>query len=116
MKYPVQDLIDAITSSLSSIEASKTFKIPARTIRSHRQTLSQKYGAGRHRYLNDEQDYLLSLIKLLPDYDFTVTSDVALQLAAEYIKLTGSSSIPGCKWLKLFVKRHKSKVRNDRRK
>jgi hypothetical protein len=97
---------------LSSIEASKAFKIPTRTIRSPRQAPSQKYGTGRHHYLNDEQeDYLLSLIKVLPEYGFTLTNDVALQLAIEYIKLTGSSSIPGRKWLKLFVKRHKTEIK-----
>jgi transposase len=74
MKYQVQDLVAAVTSSLSSIEASKRFKVPARTIRSHRQTPSQKYGSGRHRYLNDEQeDYFLSLIKLLINYKSKLT-------------------------------------------
>lgn len=112
MKYPVQDLIDAIKSDLNSVEAFKAFNVPARTIRSHRQTPSQKYGAGRHRYLNDEQeDYLLSLIKLLPEYGFTITNDVALQLAAEYMKLIGSSFVPRRKWLKLFVKRHRTEIK-----
>ena len=62
MKYPAQRLIDTAGSNLSSIKASKRFNIPERTIRSHRQTPKLKIDAGRHRYLNDEQeDYLLSL-------------------------------------------------------
>jgi hypothetical protein len=115
MKYSVQKvqkLIDAVKSPKNSIEASTEFEVPARTIRSHRQAPLQKIGAGRHRYLNDEQaEHLVSLFKLLPDFGFTVSADVALQLAGEYMKSIGISSVPGRKWLKTFVKRHKKEIK-----
>jgi hypothetical protein len=116
MKYSVQKvqkLIDAVKSPKNSIEASTEFEVPARTIRSHRQAPSQKIGAGRHRYLNDEQaEHLVSLFKLLPDFGFTVSADVALQLAGEYMKSIGiSSSLPGRKWLRTFIKRHKTEIK-----
>ncbi|CAF5006493.1 unnamed protein product [Rotaria sp. Silwood1] len=99
MKYPVQKLVDAINSDLSSIEASKHFKVPERTIRSHRQNPEQKFGGGRYRCLNNEQeDFLLSIFKLLPEYGFTITADVAFKLSNEYFKSIGLNT--EIKWRK----------------
>ncbi|CAM4850763.1 unnamed protein product [Rotaria magnacalcarata] len=112
MKYPVQKLIDAINSDVSSIEASKSFNVPERTIRSHRQNKLIKIGAGRNRYLNDQQeDYLVSLFKLLPEYGFRITANVALQLSTDYFKSIGLSYKPGRKWLRLFVKRYRMEIK-----
>ncbi|CAF4710170.1 unnamed protein product [Rotaria socialis] len=112
MKYPVQKLIDAINSDLSSVVASNEFNVPERTIRAHRQKPDQKIGGGRPRYLNDEQeDYLVSLFKLLPEFGFTITANVALKLSNEYFKSIGLSFVPRRKWLKLFIKRHRTEVK-----
>jgi hypothetical protein len=48
---------------------------------------------------------------LLPEYGFTVTADIALRLGGEYIKSIGSSSVPGRKWLRTFIKRHKTEIK-----
>ncbi|CAF3876203.1 unnamed protein product, partial [Rotaria sp. Silwood1] len=85
---------------------------PERTIRSRRQNPSQKFGDGRYRYLNKEQeDFLLSTFKLLPEYGFTITADVAFKLSNEYFKSIGLSFKPGRKWLMSFVSRHKTEIK-----
>ena len=112
MKYAVQNLIDAINSDLSSIQAAKRHNFPDRTIHSHCQSSEQKFGADRHRYLNDEQeDYLASLFKLLPKFGFSVTASAALKLSKEYFKSIGLYVKLRRKWLKLFLKRLKTEIR-----
>jgi hypothetical protein len=112
MKYPAQNLIDAVKSNLSSVAAAEKFRVPERTIRAHRQIPLQKTGAGRFRYLDDDQEnHLVSLFELLPNYGFSLTTDVTLQLASEYMKSLGLSVMPGRKWLRTFVRRHRLKIK-----
>jgi hypothetical protein len=112
MKYPIENLINAIESDLNSIDAAKIYKVPARTIRAHRQIPLLKIGAGRSRYLTDDQEnYLVSLFQVLPDFGFSLTADVALKLAADYMKSLGLSYVPKRKWLRKFVNRHRMKIK-----
>ena len=112
MKYTRKNLIDAIQTGLSSTQTSKILNVPERTIRSHRQNPSQKIGAGRHRYLDDEQERCLaSFFKLLPEYGFPLSYDVAMKVASDCMKSIGLSVQPGRKWLRLFVRRHESEIK-----
>ena len=112
MKYPIQNLIDAIKSDLNSVQAAKKFHVPERTIRAHRHKPLQKVGAGRFRYLDEDQEnHLVSLFVLLPDHGFSLTEEVTLEIASEYMKSLGLSVMPGRKWLRTFVRRHRMKIK-----
>lgn len=112
MKYPVENLINAINSDLTSSEAAKKFNVPERTIRAHRQLPLQRIGAGRSRYLNDKQEnYLVSLFQILPEYGFEITTDVALKISSDYMDSLGLKVQPGGKWLRQFVKRNRVKIK-----
>ncbi|CAF2966666.1 unnamed protein product [Rotaria sp. Silwood2] len=112
MKYLVQNLINAVKSKLSSSAASKRFKVPKRTRHLHRQNALQKIGGRRYGFLNDEQeDFLVCSFKLLAEYGFTITADISLKISDEYFKSIGLSNKPGCKWLRSFVKRHKTEIK-----
>jgi hypothetical protein len=106
-KYTSEALADAVASDLDSKAASIKFNVPASTIRQHRREPSLNFRAGRPSYLtSDQENHFGSLLKLLPDYGFDVTKDLALQLAAEYFQSLYITIQPGLKWLNLFVKRH----------
>ncbi|CAF3001767.1 unnamed protein product [Rotaria sp. Silwood2] len=112
MKYTTQNLIVAVNSNLSSTAAAKTFNVPERTIRCHRQFPLQRIGAGRRHYLNDnEESYLVSIFQILPDYGFSIAADIAIQISSEYMKSLGLSFVPGQKWLKTFLNRHRMKIK-----
>lgn len=112
MKIPVQKLVDAVNSNMSSTDAAKRYHVSDRTIRSHRQNPDQKFGAGRPRYLDDDQEqHLVALYKLLPEYGFSVTADIATKLAGEYMRSIGLSSLPGRKWLRSFMKRNRQDIK-----
>ena len=111
MKYTRENLIDAIGTGLSSTQASKIFNVPERTIRSHRHNPSQKIGAGRKRYLDDEQERcLVSFFKLLPGFGFSSSYDVAMKVANDYMKSIGLSVQPGRKWLRIFVRLYEAEI------
>ena len=106
-KYSRQTLLAAVASNLDSTVAAKTFKVPASTIREHRRNPPFNHRIGRPSYLSPDQEaHFVSLLKLLPEYGFDVTKDLALQLATEYFQSLYLTSTPGDKWLNLFVKRH----------
>lgn len=110
-KYNHQSLLDAVASDLSSKTAAAQYNVPASTIRQHRREPNLTAGAGRPTYLTaEEESYLVSLLKLLPEYGFDVTKEIALQLAAEYFKSLNFIMQPGPKWLSLFVKRHSDDI------
>ena len=112
MKYSRENLVEAIGTSLSSTQASKIFNVPERTIRSHRHKPSQKFGAGRNRYLNDEQEScLVSFFKLLPEFGFPLSHDAAMKIATDYMNSIGLSVQPGRKWLRVFVRRHETEIK-----
>jgi hypothetical protein len=115
MKYPIENLINAIESDLSSAEAAKKYNVPERTIRAHRQKPLQKVGAGRSRYLTDDQENdLVFLFQVLPDYGFAVTADLAIKIASDYLKHLGLSVTPKRKWLQQFVTRHRMKIKRKK--
>ena len=98
MKYPRANLIDAVNSNLSSTAAAKMFNVPARTIRSHRQIPLQKIGAGRSRYLDDdEESFLISIFQILPNYGFSLTADTVINISCEYMKSLGLPFVAGRK-------------------
>ena len=106
-KYSLEALLTTVTSNLDSTVAAKTFKVPASTIREHRRNPTLNHRIGRPSYLSSDQEaHFVSLLKLLPEYGFDVTKDLALQLATEYFQSLYLTSTPGDKWLNLFVKRH----------
>ena len=106
-KYSRETLLAAVASNLESTVAAKTFKVPASTIREHRPNAPLNHRIGRPSYLSPDQEaHFVSLLKLLPEYGFYVTKDLALQLATEYFQSLYLTSTPGDKWLNLFVKRH----------
>jgi hypothetical protein len=112
MKYPIENLINAIESNFSSAEAAKRFNVPERTVRAHRQMPLQKIGAGRRRYLNDDQEnHLVLLFQVLPDYGFALTADIAIKISSDYMKSLGIAAEPKLQWLKNFVKRHRMKIK-----
>jgi hypothetical protein len=81
-KYSREALANAVASDFDSKTASINFNVPASTIRQHRREPSLNIRAGHPSYLTPEQEtYLVSLLKLLPDYGFEVTKDLALRLA-----------------------------------
>ena len=84
-KYSRQDLAIATGSDLNSKAASAVYNVPASTIRQHRRQPFLNGRRGRLSYLTpDQENYLVSLFKLLPDYGFEVTKDLALQLSLDY--------------------------------
>ena len=106
-KYTRQDLIDAVKSDLDSKTASIKFNIPASTIREHRREPCINLRVGRPSYFTSYQEiHFVYLLKLLPDYGFDLTRDLALQLAAEYSQCLGLALSPGSKWLNSFVQRN----------
>ena len=112
MKYPIQNLIDAVKSNVNPVEAGKKFNVPVRTTRAHIQKPLLKVGAGRFRCLDDDQEkYLVSLFALLSNYGSSLTAEVALQISSEYMKSSGLSITPGWKWLLTFVRRHRMEIK-----
>jgi hypothetical protein len=106
-KYTREALANAVASDLDSKDAAIKFNVPASTIRQHRRELSLNVRAGRPSYLtSDKENYFVSLLKLLPEYGFDVTKDLALQLAADYFKSLDLTTQPKSKWLNSFVTRH----------
>lgn len=106
-EYSREALADAVASKLSSKAAAIQFKVPASTIRQHRREVSLQPRVGRPSYFTqDQESHFVSLLKLLPDYGFQVSKDLALQLAAEYFESLALPSNPGYKWLNSFVRRH----------
>lgn len=110
-KYTREALADAIASDLGSKAAAIKFGIPASTIRQHRREPSLNTRAGRPSYLtSDQENHFVALLKLLPDYGFDVTNDLALQLATDYFKSLDFEIQPGSKWLNSFVSRHADEI------
>jgi hypothetical protein len=106
-KYTREALDNAVKSSLDSKTAATTFYVPASTIRQHRREPSLNIRAGRRSYLtSEEENHFVALLKVLPDYGFDVTKDVALELATDYFESLSIDVKPGLKWLKTFVNRH----------
>lgn len=67
--------------------AAKRSNVPASTIRRHRRDSSLRPHVGRLCYLtSDQETYLLSVFKLLPEYGFSLSAQVALQLTNDYCK------------------------------
>jgi hypothetical protein len=86
-KHTREALANAVASDLASKATAVKFNVPASTIRQHRREPSPNVRAGRPSYLSLEQEnYFVSLLKLLPKYGFQVTKDLALQLAGDYFK------------------------------
>jgi hypothetical protein len=86
-KYTREALDNAVKSSLDSKTAATTFYVPASTIRQHRREPSLNIRAGRRSYLtSEEENHFVALLKVLPDYGFDVTKDVALELATDYFE------------------------------
>ncbi|CAF3056006.1 unnamed protein product [Rotaria sp. Silwood2] len=84
-KYTREALANAVASDLNSKAAAIDFNVPASTIRQHRREPSLNIRTGRPSYLtSDQENHFVSLLKILPDYGFDVTKDLALQLAADY--------------------------------
>ena len=73
-KYTREALANAVVSDLGSIAAAIKFNVPASTIRQHRRETSLNVRASRSSYLtSDQENHLVSLVKLLPIYGFEVT-------------------------------------------
>ena len=67
--------------------AAKNLNVPASRIREHRWNPPLNYRIGRLSYLSSDQEaYFVSLLKLLSEYGFDVTKDLALQLTTEYFQ------------------------------
>ena len=95
--------------------AARLFQVPASTIRRHRRKPSLNNRVGHPNYLSveeEEEAYFVSILQLLPEYGFSVTRDVALQLAAEYFQLLKLSHPTSEKWLRLFMKRHRDDIKS----
>ena len=106
-KYQKQSLIDAINSPLDSKLAGKLYNIPASTIRRHRRNPFLRNRIGRPSYLSsNEESYFVSMLQLLPEIGFQITSEVALRLAKDYFESLNLSDNPGKKWLHSLVERH----------
>ena len=89
--YDEQKLVDAVrevkSGKMTSIEASKSYKVPGSTIRSHVVKASLKIGAGRHSYLNLEQEtYLVELIKSFGPMGVRLTKPILNKIAGEFIE------------------------------
>jgi hypothetical protein len=110
-KYTREVLASAIATDLSSKAAAIKFNVPASTIRQHRCNPSLNPIVGRPSYLTpDQENYFVSLLKLLPDYGFAVTKDLALELATDYFSSLRLMKQPGAKWLHSFVNRHSNDI------
>ena len=80
-------------------------------IRQHRREPNLNVRAGHPSYLtSDQENHFVSLLKLLPDYGFDVTKDLALQLSANYFKSLDLTTQSGSKWLNSFVSRHSEDI------
>ena len=98
--YDKQKLIDAIlevkSGKMTSIEASKSYKVPGSTIRSHVFKASLKIGAGPRSYLNLEQEaYLVELIKSLGSMGVRVTKSILKKIAGEFIESVTNIRLKG---------------------
>lgn len=110
--YPRKFLLDAVSSNLNSKRASAKYHVPASTIRQHRRKPNLNTRRGRPSYLTtDQEDHLVSLLKILPDYGFHVDKETALELAADYFHSLQINAKPGSKWIKAFVKRHPEDIK-----
>src|SRR5689334_11032138 len=110
--YSKEKLLEAVNSGFDSKTAAKKFNVPASTIRRHRRCPLLNARVGRPTYLtSDEETYFVSILKLLPDYGFNVTAEIALQLANDYCQSLGLSHYPGEKWLRLFMLRHTDEIK-----
>lgn len=111
-KYLEEDLVAAVNSGFDSKSAAKKYNVPASTIRRHRRNPSLKVGAGRPAYLSiDEEAHFVSILKLLPEYGFHVTKNIALDLANDYCRSLCLSHKPGEKWLRRFMYKHSNEIK-----
>ena len=107
-KYSCKTLLAAATSNLDFTVALKTFNVLASIIFEYQRNPPLNYRVGRPSCLslNQEVHLVSSSLKLLPEYGFDVTKDLALQLIIDYFQPLYLIITPGTKWLSLFVKRH----------
>ena len=110
-KYTREALANAIVSDLDSKAAAIKFNVPASTIRQHRREPLLNARAGRPSHLTrDQENHFVSLLKLLPDYGFGVTKDLALQIGVDYFSSLGFTKKPGVKWLNSLISRHSEDI------
>lgn len=111
-KYSKESLLNAMNSELGSKRAADMFNVPASTIRRHRRNQNIQPRVGRPSYLSEtEEAFFTSLLELLPEFSFQITTNVALKLAQDYFESLGLSMAPGKKWLYSFVERHSEKIK-----
>lgn len=111
-KYPKESLVNAVNSEFGSKKASDLFDVPASTIRRHRRTSNLRPRAGRPAYLDTyQEEYFCSLLQLLPEYSFQITTDIALKVAEDYFESLGLAIKPGKKWLYSFVNRYSKQIK-----
>ena len=95
-KYSRETLLAAVTSNLDSTVTAKSSNVPASTICEHRRNPPLNYLVGLPSYSSPNQEvHFVSLLKLLPEYRFDVTKDLALQLATEYFQSFYLTITPG---------------------
>lgn len=90
--YDKEQLIAAVRAvrkkQMTSVKASKVYKVPESTIRSYTTKPGLRYGAGRSFYLTHNQEhYLVELIKSFGNIGIRLTRMILRQIVRQYIKL-----------------------------
>ena len=90
--YDKEPLIAAVRAvqekQITSVKASKVYKAPESTIRSHTTKPGLRYGSGRSFYLiPNQEDHLVELIKSFGNIGIRLTRTILRQIVGQYIKL-----------------------------
>ncbi|CAF1500875.1 unnamed protein product, partial [Adineta steineri] len=88
--YLKQKLVNAVTAVLddemTSVFAQTEYGVPQSTIRMHVNNVSLGIGGGRRSYLNNQQEgYLVDLIKSLELIGIRLTKNILKKVIGEYI-------------------------------
>jgi hypothetical protein len=86
--YDKQQLINAVcavkSNKMTSVQASKFYKVPESTIRTHAKQPSMHIGAGRRFYLSLKQEgYLVELIRSFQLIGVRLTKPILKKLSGE---------------------------------
>ncbi|CAF1528476.1 unnamed protein product, partial [Rotaria sordida] len=95
--YAKEKVINAVRAvkdgKMTSVEASKFYKVPSSTIRCHVNGYSARIGAGASFYLSKKQeDYLVELIKSFESIGLRLTKLVLKKIVGQFIKLVTNNS------------------------
>ena len=111
-KDALQECMEAVKSGMPKTTASKTFRIPLRTLSNKIKGIYTKTPGGQTVFLLEEEQVFVNHLLKLAEFGFPVSSDDLRHVVGNYLNQKGrivkkfKNNIPGKDWVRIFLKRH----------